>query len=144
MNSFTQYLFSNKSLLRATAFSIFLVSSFLFIIVVCNGQSPASPGPENFFIRNIEGADGDLYGTRTSFIKNIGQYGDTVANYGRMGKVLLRYEGLDMPILFTAKGLIHLQRKIEGPSEKEREEKEHKEKKGKHAEDEFEGQRTID
>ena len=49
-----------------------------------------------------------------------------------------------MPILFTSKGLIHLQRKLEGLSEKEREEKERKERKGKHAKEELEEQKAID
>src|SRR5439155_20457778 len=43
-----------------------------------------------------------------------------------MGKILYGYEGMAMPVLFTAKGLVHLQRKIEGDTQKEREEKERK------------------
>jgi hypothetical protein len=45
------------------------------------------------------------------FIENIGQYGNTVKGYESMGPVQFGYEGLGMPILFTPKGLIHLQRK---------------------------------
>jgi len=46
------------------------------------------------------------------FIENIGQYGTTMAGYENMGAIKYGYEGLDMPVLFTTKGLIHLQRKI--------------------------------
>ena len=121
MNSFTHCLSPNNNLLRITVFNIFLVTSFLFITVAGNGQSPVSAAPKKFFIRNIQGADDDLYGTRTRFIKNIGQYGDTVKKYGRMGRILFGYEGLDMPVLFTPKGLIQLQRKIVGISHEEEE-----------------------
>jgi len=54
---------------------------------------------------------GGLFSTSGRFIKNIGQYGDTLASYGKMGKIHYGYEGLGMPVLFTSKGLIHLQRR---------------------------------
>lgn len=63
----------------------------------------------------------DLFGTSGSFIENIGQYKDTLASYGRMGRILYGYEGLDMPVLFTAKGLIHLQRATKKLSHEEME-----------------------
>ncbi|MBU9936722.1 MAG: hypothetical protein KTQ13_08730, partial [Ferruginibacter sp.] len=63
----------------------------------------------------------DLFGTSGSFIENIGQYKDTLANYGRMGRILYGYEGLDMPVLFTPKGLIHLQRTTKKLSHEEME-----------------------
>jgi hypothetical protein len=53
------------------------------------------------------------------FTENIGQYGKTLDGYPGMGAIKFGYEGLNMPVLFTAKGLIHLQRKIEKISEKE-------------------------
>lgn len=52
----------------------------------------------------------DLFGTTGIFIQNIGQYKDTLPGFGRMGRILYGYEGLGMPVLFTQKGLIHLQR----------------------------------
>lgn len=58
----------------------------------------------------ISKKNSDLFGTAGTFIKNIGQYKDTVAGFGRMGKILYGYEGLKMPVLFTQKGIIHLQR----------------------------------
>gem|GEM_PF-5258592 len=48
-----------------------------------------------------------------SFIENIGQYGKIYIGHENMDSILLGYEGLNMPILFTKKGLIHLQRKVE-------------------------------
>ena len=56
-----------------------------------------------------------------SFIENIGQYGATVPGYSEMGTVKFGYENFNMPVLFTSKGLIHLQRKIEKISHKEEE-----------------------
>lgn len=53
------------------------------------------------------------------FTENIGQYGKVMDSYPGMGAIKFGYEGLNMPILFTPQGLIHLQRKIEKLSEKE-------------------------
>lgn len=53
------------------------------------------------------------------FIENIGQYGKAIEAHPEMGAIRFGYEGLNMPVLFTTKGLVHLQRKIEKISEKE-------------------------
>src|SRR4051794_9463265 len=71
-----------------------------------------------------EGKSGDLFGKKKSFIKNIGQYGAVVKNYESMGSILYGYEGSDMPVLFTSKGLIHLQRKTEKLSDNSNDENE--------------------
>lgn len=55
----------------------------------------------------------------SAFIQNIGQYGKTIKGYENMGPVLYGYEGPGMPVLFTTKGIIHLQRKIEMISRRE-------------------------
>ncbi len=81
-----------------------------------------------FATDKISSKTDDLFGTKTRFVKNIGQYGDTLPKYGYMGRILFGYEGLGMPVLFTEHGLIHVQQKTEGPSEEEREKKERKEK----------------
>ncbi len=60
--------------------------------------------------------------SRNAFIENTGQYGKTIAGFEYMGPVLFGYEGLDMPVLFTAKGMIHLHRRV-NPISKEQEEK---------------------
>jgi large repetitive protein len=52
------------------------------------------------------------------FIENKGQYGHAVAGYTAMGQIVFGYEGFDMPVLFTTKGLVHLQRKIDGGEER--------------------------
>ena len=72
-------------------------------------------------IKFVTGKDGDLFGKEKSFIENIGQYGDSLSNAFNMGKTLFGYEGLDMPVLFTSKGLIHIHRKVIAPSHEERE-----------------------
>jgi hypothetical protein len=54
-------------------------------------------------------------------IENIGQYGETYKGQEQMGAILYGYEGHSMPILFTKKGLIFLQRKVEKISKAEEE-----------------------
>lgn len=98
-------------------------------------SQPLNPGIPNLPIAknwtNVPSNDGSIYskgqkGSRTlkpstastlratfSFITNIGQYGQTMKGYEQMGNIQFGYEGLDMPVLFTPKGLIHLQRKYE-------------------------------
>jgi gliding motility-associated-like protein len=76
----------------------------------------------NYKLDAIAGADKDLFGTRASYIKNIGQYGETIPGYSNMGTILYGYEGLNMPVLFTAKGVIHLQRSQHIPTYEERSE----------------------
>lgn len=56
-----------------------------------------------------------------SFITNIGQYGKKMEGYDQMGIIKFGYEGLDMPVLFTPKGLIYLHRKYERISHSEEE-----------------------
>jgi len=83
---------------------------------------------KNSTTNSVKGAGYDLFGTDTKFIENIGQYGNTLTNYDRMGKILYGYEGLGMPVLFTEKGLIHLQRKTKKPRYEEIESREDKER----------------
>ncbi len=73
------------------------------------------------------------------FVQNIGQYGQEMAGQEAMGKILYGYEGMGMPVLFTSKGLIFLQRKIE-PLNKRAEEA--LEKEGIN-EEEIEKRRTV-
>lgn len=80
----------------------------------------------NSTTNTVKGPGYDLFGTDTKFIENIGQYGNTLTNYDRMGKILYGYEGLGMPVLFTEKGLIHLQRKTKKPRYEEIERREEK------------------
>ncbi len=114
--------------------SYFIVLSLFSLIT--NAQHPASPSENNQantilptaqFLKPIDGVHPDIFGTNTKYIENIGQYGDTLARYGKMGKILFGYEGMGMPVLFTAKGLIHLQRKTKKISYDEMEELEKKE-----------------
>jgi hypothetical protein len=56
-----------------------------------------------------------------SFIENIGQYGNTYKGQETMGNILYGFEGHDMPILFTKKGIVILQRKVEKISKAEEE-----------------------
>ena len=63
----------------------------------------------------------EMNATSGVFIENIGQYGNKVSGYEDMGEVKFGYEGFDMPVLFTDKGIIHLQRKIDNLSDQQEE-----------------------
>ena len=83
-----------------------------------NNSSSASPTSSS--IHFVAGSDHDLFGTRFRFKENVGQYGDTVIGYGSMGKIIYGYDKLSMPVLFTEKGLVYLQRKIKEPTHSEK------------------------
>ncbi len=59
--------------------------------------------------------------TADIFIENIGQYGKTISGFEAMGDIRFGYEGFGMPVLFTPKGTIHLQRKISRLTHREEE-----------------------
>lgn len=44
------------------------------------------------------------------FVQNVGQYGKKMAGYENLGIIDYAYEGMGMPVLFTTKGIMHLQR----------------------------------
>jgi hypothetical protein len=79
------------------------------------------------------------FNTGDAFIENIGQYGQKYEGQEEMGAIMYGYEGHTMPILFTQKGIIFLQRKVKTLSH---EEKEKLEKKGV-PEDEIERSATA-
>jgi hypothetical protein len=66
------------------------------------------------------------FSEQSGFIQNIGQYGKVMKGHEAMGAILYGYEGLNMPVLFTPRGLIHLQRRADkiDHDEEERLEKE--------------------
>jgi gliding motility-associated-like protein len=66
----------------------------------------------------------DLFGARSVYIQNIGQYGDTFKEHREMGRILYGFEGMNMPVLFTSKGMICLQRQVHDIPEEEMEEME--------------------
>lgn len=96
--------------------------------MVLGAQDKKAPGKAAARLVFATGNSGDLFGKGKQFIENIGQYGDTVAGQGKMGKVCFGFEGFDGYVFFTPKGLIHLQRKAMPVSEREREARAHGEK----------------
>ncbi len=95
---------------------------FLFFTVTnISSQQVISNNSPKAVVKNIERYDEGLFSAPKSFIQNVGQYGQTMKGNQNMGKIMYAYEGLEMPILFTPKGLIHLQRKIENISHEEEE-----------------------
>lgn len=104
---------------------LFISSILFFSITLLPAHSQNITQKDNTVIANkkqhaLTGNNKDLFGTGSRYIKNVGQYGDTLANYGNMGSILYGYEGLEMPILFTTKGVIHLQRNQHQVSYEER------------------------
>lgn len=77
----------------------------LFIGLLCYGQQAVHP----LSFSNLNNA----LTTNAAFLQNVGQYGNSLEGHPEMGSLLYGYEGLDMPVLFTSKGVIYLQRKIE-------------------------------
>jgi gliding motility-associated-like protein len=73
-----------------------------------------------------EDKDNQLYGTGSRFIENIGQYGTTLKEAADIGAIKYGFEGFGMPVLFTPRGMVLLQRKVRKLSEKEKEEAEKK------------------
>ena len=137
------YLFTNKVYIKKAALHFiyfFLFIPGLLITINTNAQnnsakikqpqiSIASP---NLSSANIFHSKINLFGTASSFIENKGQYGEMLTGYSQMGKIKYGYEGLGMPVLFTPKGFIQLQRKVQEPEE---EAKEAMERKGMKPED---------
>ena len=94
-------------------------SSQSFAQQLISQQNQKATGAEviNNFDSNIsKSKQAGLFGERQAYIQNIGQYGDTLESYGRLGKILYSYEGIGMPVLFTPKGVIYLQRKSSPPT----------------------------
>jgi hypothetical protein len=55
------------------------------------------------------------------FVENIGQYGRELKDWAQLGPITHAFDGLDMPVLFSNKGIIHLHRKIKSISHEEEE-----------------------
>lgn len=107
---------SNRALGQSVRRGILLLIMQLAVVF---GYSQQNIKAADRFTRDKGGHD--LYGISNHFIENKGQYGHTVKGVEHMGPVLYGYEGLGMPVLFTAKGLIHLQRKLDKISHAEEE-----------------------
>lgn len=60
---------------------------------------------------DINSSQNDLFGCKSMFIENVGQYGVYFENKVELGEIKFAYEGLDMPVLFTTKGIIFLHRR---------------------------------
>ena len=93
----------------------------LLSVIFAIAQKPGADKKNTPFIANE-----DIFGTNKVYFENIGQYGNNLSTHTYMGNILYGYEGLNMPVLFTAKGLIFLQRKIRKLSVKEMERLERK------------------
>lgn len=107
--------------MAGSGFRTSLLALLLFVASSMTAQQPAAPKSVFSTRPAFTGAPSDLYGLGGQFIENKGQYGHTVKGVEQMGPVLYGYEGLGMPVLFTAKGLIHLQRKLDKISHAEEE-----------------------
>ena len=117
-------------------FCFFTFRTFFLFFFICSlkaqtfaqRETQTSKGIKKFSGDNNDGSPSDLYGIGKSFIENIGQYGNEFEKYPAMGKIKFAYEGLGMPVLFTKKGLIHLQRISTGLTGEEMERAERKQR----------------
>jgi SprB repeat len=120
MFRFSAYIFSGSK--KLLGIPVLLIFFFLFVYSInTNAQKVAIAVPQAAILKNIQGCDDGLFGTTKSFIQNIGQYGDKMKGFEAMGAIKYGYEGMDMPVLFTSKGLIHLHRRTESISHEEEE-----------------------
>ncbi len=93
----------------------FLIALLLLFNIPVFSQNP-SLGVTKLTLSKLSNG---LINSQNIFIENIGQYGESMTGYTKMGNIKYGFEGFDMPVLFTTKGLIHLQRKIEKLSDQE-------------------------
>ncbi|MBL0048747.1 MAG: gliding motility-associated C-terminal domain-containing protein [Bacteroidetes bacterium] len=134
-----------KQFLLQSFVTLFLGLSSSIFVKTATAQFITTPTATSLSGENTTKAD--VFSSLGEFIENVGQYGNDMPNYATMGKIQYGYEGFEMPVLFTSKGIIHLQRKLVGPSEEEREAAEREEKKsGKKGtkEEELEQLKAID
>jgi hypothetical protein len=88
-----------------------LLKPFLIVTLLCSSIFAQAQ-----FTSNTK----QTFNSAASFIENIGQYGTTYKGQESMGNILYGFEGHSMPILFTKKGIIILQRKVESRSQREK------------------------
>ena len=87
-----------------------LIVCFFLMIAVDFLYAQQNNSSNTYRLNAVTDKNSNLFGIQAEYIQNIGQYGDTIAGFGNLGRVLYGYEGLQMPILFTSKGVIHLQK----------------------------------
>jgi gliding motility-associated-like protein len=111
--AFSCYIWITTTLMTKNCFILkklsFAVCLFFLLVNThpLSAQGPAS----NARLKAISNKNDDLFGNQARYIQNIGQYGDTLAGYADLGRIVYGYEGLPMPVLFTPKAVLHLQKK---------------------------------
>lgn len=101
----------------------FFLLFIFFISSASDAQTIFLKDNSNLF--NKPGQQKNIF-SQDVFIRNIGQYGNEFINHPDMGEIKYGFEGFNMPVLFTAKGLIYLHRKVKKYSKKQEEELEKK------------------
>lgn len=120
--------------------SLKLLFTTFVILTVAGWQAYAQQQTESFPSLRTFNANSsvDLFAQQGRFIENAGQYGEFYESHPEMGRILYAYEGFNVPVLFTEKGLIYLHRKIKGPTLTEIEKEERRRKKKKKEEEALE------
>jgi gliding motility-associated-like protein len=95
-------------MLSTAYYKLFL---FLFISILLIDPASSQPAKAGASFRFVAGETGDLFGKASGYIENVGQYGDVIPGHPELGKILYGFEGLEMPVLFTTKAIVYLQRK---------------------------------
>lgn len=121
-------------------YSIFMPFRLLYLLLITTiitGETTLAQDTPS--LRTFERADNsDIFAQQGRFIENVGQYGEYYEGQQEMGRILYAFEGFNVPVLFTEKGVIYLHRKIKGPSLTEIEKEERKRKKKKKEEEALE------
>ena len=95
---------------------------FLFLVIIhliIDKAFSQSYSEKNKLVQFVTGKKAGLFGKASTFIENIGQYGNEVAGHPQLGRILYGFEGSGMPVLFTTKGIVYLQRKMNETDEEE-------------------------
>ena len=92
------------------SFTYFVQILFIYGILFAVNTTVAQTNTSNSFLKTSQQFDPN---GNAHFIENKGQYGATLKGHEEMGPIKFAYEGLDMPVLLTTNGMVHLQRKIQ-------------------------------
>jgi len=113
----------------------FLITAILLFTIPAFSQTPDHAKTA---IANTTISKG-LSNAQNIFVENIGQYSELMVGYTKMGKIKYGFEGFGLPVLFTARGLVHLQQRVEKISKEQEEKLERK----KVPEEEIERKRKV-
>jgi hypothetical protein len=103
--------------------------TLFFVSETCLAQKTITQSNKGFQTSN----EGDLFGKKYAFIENVGQYESALSKQTDMGTIRYAYEGLDVPVFVTQKGLVFFHRAFIKSKKKYEESEEEEEEEELHA-----------